>query len=72
MDFKEEEDVDITAPRLFSDPYFLYYLQQWSSIGLDAYSISLTLSSRSDVFDYFSECIDESKKLLKKTVCFTI
>jgi hypothetical protein len=66
--FKEEEDVDITAPRLFSDSYYLYYLQQWSSIGLDAYSISLTLSSRTDVFEYFSECIDESKKLLKKTV----
>lgn len=63
----KEEDVDITAPRLFSDPYFLYYLQQWSSIGLDAYSISLTLATRSDIFDYFSECIDDSKTLLKKT-----
>jgi hypothetical protein len=62
-----EEDVDITAPRLFSDTYFLYYLQQWSSIGVNTYSISLTLASRSDVFDYFSECIDDSKKLLKKT-----
>ncbi|MBT2730676.1 DUF3231 family protein [Bacillus sp. ISL-75] len=63
----KEEDVDITAPRLFSDSYFLYYLQQWSSIGLNAYSISLTLSTRSDVFDYFSECIDGSKKLHKNT-----
>ncbi|WHX98065.1 DUF3231 family protein [Neobacillus sp. DY30] len=65
--FKEEEDVDTTAPRLFSDPYFLYYLQQWSSIGLNAYSISLSLSTRSDVYDYFSTCIDDSKKVLKKT-----
>ncbi|MEH7086950.1 DUF3231 family protein [Neobacillus drentensis] len=63
----KEEDVDITAPRLFSDPYFLYYLLQWSSLGLEAYSISLSLATRSDVFDYFSECIDDSKKLLKKT-----
>jgi hypothetical protein len=63
----KEEDVDITAPRLFSDPYFLYYLQQWSSIGLEAYGISLSLATRSDVFQYFSECIDDSKNLLKKT-----
>lgn len=62
-----EEDVDITAPRLFSDTYFLYYLQQWSSIGLKSYSISLTLAARSDVFDYFSQCIDDTKELHKET-----
>jgi hypothetical protein len=65
--FNEEEDVDIKAPRLFSDSYFLYYLKLWSAIGLEAYSISLPLATRSDVFDYFSECIDNTKKLLKKT-----
>jgi hypothetical protein len=66
--FKENEDVDITVPPLFSDTYYLYHLQQWGMLGLDAYSISLTLAARSDVFQYFSECIDESKELLKKTV----
>ncbi|MCM3602790.1 DUF3231 family protein [Robertmurraya korlensis] len=62
-----EEDVDLTAPRLFSDAYFLYYLQQWSSLGLISYSLALSLASRTDVFDYFSECTEDSKKLLKKT-----
>jgi hypothetical protein len=66
--FKEQEDIDVTAPPLFSDTYYLYYLQQWGMLGLDAYSISLSLASRSDVIKYFSECIDESKELMKQTV----
>jgi hypothetical protein len=65
--FKEDEDVDKTAPKLFSDAYFIYYLKQWSSIGLDAYSLSLAVATRSDVFDYFSQCLEDSKKLLEKT-----
>jgi hypothetical protein len=64
--FKEDEDVDITAPKLFSDAYFIYYLKQWSSIGLDAYSLSLAIATRSDVFGYFSQCMEDSKKLLEK------
>jgi hypothetical protein len=63
-----EEDVNPTAPRLFSDSYFLYYLQQWSTIGIQAYGISLSLATRSDVFDYFSDCLDDSKSLLKKSI----
>ncbi|WP_378936618.1 DUF3231 family protein [Metabacillus herbersteinensis] len=66
--FKDQEDVEVTAPPLFSDTYYLFYLQQWGQMGLDGYSISLSLAARSDVFEYFSECIDESKELLKKTV----
>lgn len=66
--FNEKEDVNISVPPLFSDSYSLYYLQQWAQMGLDSYSISLALATRLDVFDYFSECIDESKELLRKTI----
>jgi hypothetical protein len=65
--FKDDEDVDLTAPRLFSDAYFIYYLKQWSSIGLDAYSLSLGIAARSDVFDYFSQSLEDTKRLLEKT-----
>jgi hypothetical protein len=65
--FKEDEDVNMTAPKLFSDAYLIYYLKQWSSIGLDAYSLALAMATRSDVFEYFSQCLEETKKLLDIT-----
>jgi hypothetical protein len=65
--FKEAEDVNMSAPKLFSDAYFIYYLKQWSSIGLNAYSLSLAITTRPDVFNYFSQCLEETKNLLDKT-----
>ncbi|HWO75183.1 MAG TPA: DUF3231 family protein [Bacillus sp. (in: firmicutes)] len=61
--FKLEEDVDVTAPRLFSDCYVLTYLSQMGKIGLSAYSLGVSLADRSDVYSYFAECLKESTDL---------
>ncbi|UOQ95545.1 DUF3231 family protein [Halobacillus shinanisalinarum] len=65
--FKMEEDVDISAPILFSDTYILHYLHHGAQIALQGYSISLTLAVRADVYSYFSECISQLDEFLRET-----
>lgn len=61
--FIEGEDIDINAPRLFSDSYYLRFLLRQSNIGLNAYSMAVALSVRSDVNSYYTECLTEIAKL---------
>ncbi|WP_085520945.1 DUF3231 family protein [Tuberibacillus sp. Marseille-P3662] len=64
--FKMDEDVNVTAPRLFSDTYVLNYLHQGAQITLQAYSISLSLAVRADVYSYFNECISQLTDFLRE------
>ncbi|GGB69895.1 DUF3231 family protein [Fictibacillus barbaricus] len=57
--FKEEEDVDIKAPRLFSDTFMLHFIQSMGEIALNYYSVSQTLAVRSDINQYYAECLAE-------------
>jgi hypothetical protein len=54
-----EEDVNETAPRLFSDNYMLIYVQQMCKLGLNAYSVAVSLSTRKDIHAYNSERLRE-------------
>ncbi|WP_037985606.1 DUF3231 family protein [Thalassobacillus devorans] len=63
--FKLEEDVDITAPRLFSDTYVLNFIHNMAKIGLTAYSYSLSVSIRADITDFYMECLSETQQLYK-------
>lgn len=63
--FKVEEDVDLTAPRLFSDTYVLNYIHQMAMIGLTTYAASLSASVRADITDYYMECLSETMQLYK-------
>lgn len=63
--FNEEEDVELNAPRLYSDTYFLQYVKQMGQLGMNAYSMAIATSTREDVYDYFSECFSQADKLHK-------
>jgi hypothetical protein len=63
--FHENEDVDIHAPRIFSDSYILNYMRDLASIGMNTYSTAIGFAAREDVYDYFSECFAETNKLHK-------
>ncbi|MGP4039587.1 DUF3231 family protein [Gracilibacillus sp. D59] len=65
--FKLNEDVDVSAPRLFSDSYFLNNVNQLGKIGLNAYSMALPTAVREDVYSFFSQCLSESDNLIKQT-----
>jgi hypothetical protein len=63
--FKIEEDVDLTAPRLFSDSYVLNFIHNMAKIGVTAYSASLYVTIRADITDYYMECLTETMQLYK-------
>ncbi|MCM3538731.1 DUF3231 family protein [Priestia endophytica] len=65
--FKLEEDVDLTAPRLFSDGFALSFIHQMAKIGLTGYSASLSSSTRSDITSYYEECVTDTMQLYKRS-----
>lgn len=58
-----EEDVNLEAPRLFTDTFYLLYILNMGKFGLSSYSLALSLSVRKDIVDYYSDCLEETKKL---------
>ncbi|OIK12124.1 hypothetical protein BIV60_16740 [Bacillus sp. MUM 116] len=64
--FNLNDDVDVSAPRLYSDTYVMCYLHQAAQIALQGYSINLSLSVRADVYSYFNECISQLTKFLRE------
>ncbi|TDK59384.1 DUF3231 family protein [Bacillus salipaludis] len=64
--FNTDHDVDISAPRLYSDVYVLNYLHNASQIALQGYSINLSFAVRADVYSYFNECITQLTKFLRE------
>jgi len=65
--FSEKNDVDLSAPRLYSDDFYLFYVNNMAKIAGNGYSLSLSNSSREDVRRYFTECIESSSELYNKS-----
>ncbi|WP_419393531.1 DUF3231 family protein [Cytobacillus praedii] len=63
-----EKDVNLKAPRLFSDQYLLFYSYIMTIHGLTAYSLATTNTERKDIQDYFFECTATSKELFQQIV----
>jgi len=64
--FNMEEDVDITAPKLYSDTFILHYLHTMGGITLQAYSLGIQLGVRADVYSFFAECHQEATEILRE------
>ncbi|SDQ93671.1 Protein of unknown function [Virgibacillus subterraneus] len=62
-----DADVDLTAPRLFADTFFLVFLQNKFTMNLTSYTMGLTHSTRSDIRDFFTQCIDTSEQIYNET-----
>ncbi|MEH7245931.1 DUF3231 family protein [Neobacillus niacini] len=63
--FKIEDDIDLTAPKLFSDSYVLHFIYQMAIIGLTNYSEAVAAAVRADIADYYMECLTETMQLHK-------
>jgi hypothetical protein len=63
-----EKDVNIHAPRLFQDTFYLYYMYIMSLQGLTGYALSVSTSIRSDLRKYFIECNTETMNLFEKNI----
>jgi hypothetical protein len=65
--FSIDNDVYQDAPRLFTDNFYLFYIQNIGKIGLENYTLALSNSARLDLCEYFTECLNESTGLFNKT-----
>lgn len=63
-----EEDVNIHAPRLFQDPFYLYYIYIMTLQGLTGYALSVSTSIRADLRTYYITCNTETMMLFEKTI----
>lgn len=62
-----ESDVDINAPRLFTDTFYLKYLEYVTRVAIRSYTLVLSQAAREDIRGYFSNCTNEYVKLYNKT-----
>lgn len=63
-----EQDVDLKAPRLFSDTFYPFYLEHLARFGMIAYSLSLPLMAREDVRTLTSRGIATSAEISNRVV----
>ena len=59
-----EEDVNLGAPRLFSDEFYLHYLKYTCKAGMSIYSIAIPLMIRQDVRDFFIHTLNSTVNLI--------
>jgi hypothetical protein len=64
--FSLKTDLHGEAPRLFTDDFYLFYIQNVGKLGMDFYTTSLSNCGRLDICEYFTECLNESARLLNK------
>lgn len=62
-----DADFNETAPRLFSDEFYLRYLRQMGRSGMATYSLATGTSVRGDVLTSFKAWLSESSTLYKDT-----
>ncbi|WP_017381336.1 DUF3231 family protein [Paenisporosarcina sp. TG-14] len=62
-----EQDVNVNAPRLFSDTFMLNYMAGMGAIGLNSYSVSLPNSIRNDIRDFYTSCLYSSAELVNRS-----
>jgi hypothetical protein len=61
-----KDDVNINAPRLYSDTFYLYYLKNLGRMQVAANGLAVSMSVRSDVFDFFNESLASTVELLDR------
>lgn len=67
-----EEDVNINAPKLFTDTLMLMYCLQTGVLGMYVSTISLSSSSRKDIYHYYSNAIQDYNTFHKKCLITSI
>lgn len=63
-----DEDVNLKAPRLFSDSFWLMYINKMSINGLTGYSVALTTATRADIRDFYTQVNDSTMELYNKSL----
>ena len=59
-----EADVNLGAPRLFQDEYYVHYLKYAAKAGMSIYNVAVPLVYRKDVAEFFTYCLDSTMALM--------
>ncbi|QKY68726.1 DUF3231 family protein [Lentibacillus sp. CBA3610] len=62
-----EQDVNLEAPRLFSDRIYLDLMLNVCNFSLAIYGLALSQVERDDIIQFYSEAVDETQKMYKIT-----
>ncbi|MEW9671917.1 DUF3231 family protein [Ammoniphilus sp. 3BR4] len=66
--FSVEKDVNLQAPRLYSDAFILYFIEIMTVHGFTAYSLAIGSSEREDIRNYFIQCESAAAELYNKII----
>ncbi|MGJ9381844.1 DUF3231 family protein [Salipaludibacillus sp. CF4.18] len=58
-----DKDVNVGAPRLFTDTYYLFYLNHMSILGMGAGSLAISTNSRTDIVEFFQKILMDAMNL---------
>lgn len=59
-----EDDVNLGAPRLYADEFYLHYLKYTGKAGMSIYGIAVPLMTRPDIRKFYTDCLDSTIKLM--------
>ncbi|MCQ6279618.1 DUF3231 family protein [Bacillus sp. EB600] len=59
-----DDDVNLDAPRLFSDEFYLHYLNYTSKAGMSIYSIAIPIMTRGDIRDFYINSLTSTVRLI--------
>jgi len=59
-----DEDVNLSAPRLFEDEYYVHYLKYITKAGLSIYNVAIPLVYRKDVKEFYNDCLTSTTNLM--------
>ncbi|MET3698505.1 uncharacterized protein DUF3231 [Bacillus oleivorans] len=67
-----EQDVNLEAPRLFTDALYIHYITNMGNFGLTSYGTALAMVSREDILDYYATALAETTELAKRGTYLSI
>ncbi len=59
-----DNDVNVEAPRLYDDDFYLYYLQYLGKAGMSLYSVAIPLVTRRDIRNFYVKALRGTVKLM--------
>lgn len=62
----DESDVNMDAPQLFSEQFYLYYLRYLTKAALNVYSIAVPLTTRKDIRLFYTRMLEDTIQLTNK------
>ncbi|WP_163536192.1 DUF3231 family protein [Gracilibacillus sp. YIM 98692] len=63
-----EDDVNLSAPQLFSESFHLVYMYYMGKSGMEAYSMALSFAARHDILELFKKYWMQSEKIMKHSL----